>query len=327
MRVIQIESRKSVMAITMKIFKKASLLVLVLVFGALIFLWNQPKLIAEFASKPLNYQPVAIPSVEMTCFKQTLPMNWSYCINKVPKSASKTIIYHFHGRRGNETWWNDDTYYSGDVYRSWELHDIEEPTVVSISFGPLWFLKKEELLDFFVDVVMPKVESQLGTEIEKRRLVGESMGGVNAISAVFNTRDIFDKAASLCPILPVVSPYSSYIDIFQHIENSETTWHKAALMIFIGRYLFPTEQSWEDNNPMNLVSNAAPVNTGDLYLSCGEKDEWGCMDGSLQLVELAKDRGLNIEWEPRPGGHCDIDSESLAIFLGGSPIEPSDSVI
>lgn len=297
----------------------ASALALLLVsLLVLLFLWNNPGLVAKKVSEPLVYSPSPIPSVEMECFSKELPISWSYCLNSVPFSTNNTIVYHFHGRRGNESWWNDDTYYTGDLYREWSNLKIDPPIVVSVSYGPLWLLDSNNLMEVFLKDTLPEIESNIEKPISNRLVVGESMGGVNAILLWLSAGEMFEGAASLCPPLPTITPQASFADMFAYLEESNTTWQKAAMMIVMGRYLFPDEESWAVNNPIEVAKNTDFGSKGPLYLSCGAKDDWGCMLGSNELKTTAMNRGANVLWHPRPGGHCDIDNTSLAKFLGSN---------
>ncbi|MCX6126472.1 MAG: hypothetical protein NTV34_17190, partial [Proteobacteria bacterium] len=75
------------------------------------------------------------------------------------------------------------------------------------------------------------------------------------------------------------------------------------------------KQTWIDNNPVDLATTYDFSSGPSLYLSCGTKDSWGCMEGSLSIVKSLQANGGAIEWVPRPGGHCDVDSISVAEFL------------
>lgn len=290
--------------------------VLLIIILGCILLWNKPSIVVDAISKPLDYSPIPIPKVKMECFNDDTPVKWSYCINRVPNSTNKNLIYHFHGRRGDAYWWNDDTYYTGDLYREWQKTDTDAPTVISVSFGPLWMLKKTQLLDFFQNELVPQMESTLNTVIDNRLVVGESMGGVNAILVWLNSDLKFDRVASLCPPLPTISPEASYNEMMAYIRDTEVSWRRGLMMLFMGRYLYPNEDSWRDDSPLEVATSKDLSSSGALYLSCGKKDDWGCMAGSKQLVSVAKSSGATVHWHPMEGGHCDIDRPSLAKFLG-----------
>ena len=296
---------------------------LTLVAAASVFLWIYPGVFARFVSTPLAYTPVQIADVEMACFDETTPTDWSYCVNRLPGSQKGAIVYHFHGRRGNATWWNDDTYYSGDVVRAWKRLELAPPTVVSISFGPLWLLRRDGLLETLVDVVIPRIEARLDEPVESRMVVGESMGGVNALLIWLNTEMAVSGVAALCPPLPTVAPTAPASEIAEYVRGGPTSWYRAVVLLAIGRHLFPTPESWLENNPLERIAQVPDLaDRGRLYLTCGKRDDWGCMAGSERLVAAAEHRGARVEWHPRAGGHCDIEPVSLAKFLARSSPGP-----
>ena len=257
----------------------------------------------------------------MQCFEESQPVKWSYCINTTVGSQSRDLIYHFHGRNGDATWWNDETYYSGEVVKAWRLKKRAAPKVVSVSFGDIWLLTERKdqpdggLLPFFVQHVLKSVESKLGHPIERRMLVGESMGGINALMVAFKTGNTFVKVASLCPPLPMVSPHASWRDRFDYFRRSGMAWVRILMMLYFSGRFYPDEATWVDNDPVHASSRYDPKLSPKLYLSCGVKDDWGCMEGSKAVVASVRSKGGQIEWHERPGGHCDIDTASLADFL------------
>lgn len=304
-----------------KSVKAVLLIACAVVFTSFILIWYYPGLIATNISSAVDYKPDQVPNVEMMCFEENEPVTWSYCINRASgESDSNTLVYHFHGRRGNETWWNDKYFYSGELYSHWQKSGASAPVVVSVSFGPLWLLKEGELLDIFVDVVMPKVESSLNMTIDKRFVVGESMGGINALLVWLKTGSLFDKAAALCPPIPTISPMASTNQMWAYINQGETSWLRGFMMLVIGRHFYKDEASWQQNNPLSLVQNTELSQLGNLYLTCGKQDDWGCMNGSQKLAKIINEKQGDVEWVPREGGHCDIDHNSLAQYLSRSAI-------
>lgn len=270
-----------------------------------------------------EWTPIPIVGVSMKCFEEKLPVEWSFCINKTPHSSNRNLIYHFHGRNGDATWWNDMTYYTGKVHSTWLLRNEQPPTVVSISFGKLWLLIDNQndignLYRFFFDHVMKRVEQELNQPIERRLAVGESMGGVNVLILALKSKGTFSKVASLCPVLPPVSPFAPLKELYDYVVRSSMSLKRAFMVYWFSKIFYPSLEIWEENDPLYLSRSFDPNNAPSLYLSCGEKDEWGCLEGSTQFVTNIRKTGGKIEWHQRPGGHCDVDVESLATFLSGS---------
>ncbi len=85
--------------------------------------------------------------------------------------------------------------------------------------------------------------------------------------------------------------------------------------MFFAPDFYPDEWTWLENDPVQIARDYNPASSPAIYLSCGVKDTWGCMEGSQAIVDIVKAKGGQIAWYSRPGGHCDIDVESLAEFL------------
>ena len=284
-----------------------------MIFTCILFISN-----LLFAS---DYVPVPIKGLTMHCFEGNSSKQWSYCINKIEGSQSKDIIYYFHGRNGNATWWNDKTYYTGKMHNLWLEKSKDIPTVVSISFGKLWLLtnvndeSQKNFEKIFTEEIIKKVESQLDFKVSKRMVVGESMGGVNSMMIALKTKTLFHKAASVCAAMPTTSPFSSWKEIYDYVLRSSTSVKRALMMLWFAKKFYPNEKDWQANDPVQLSYKVDSSLKTSIYLSCGEKDEWGCMEGSKIFVDNLSKAKADIHWYPRPGGHCDIDHESLAGFL------------
>jgi hypothetical protein len=264
-----------------------------------------------------EWVPEPIRGIQMQCFNESKPLPWSFCINRAPGNNSQNLIYYFHGRNGSATWWNDETYYSGEVEKLWKTEGLSHPIVVSISFGRQWLLTEAEngLLPIFMNQVMPRVEAEVGRPIARRLAVGESMGGINALVIGLKASGKFSKVAALCPPLPTVSPNSSFAEMASYIRLTSTSWRRAGMMLWFSRKFSPTDSVWLDSNPVPLSRQFNGSSGVQFYLSCGLKDEWGCQEGAESVVKNIQRRGGKVEWHLMPGGHCDIDSRSLALFL------------
>jgi pimeloyl-ACP methyl ester carboxylesterase len=161
-------------------------------------------------------------------------------------------------------------------------------------------------------------------------VVGESMGAVNALLVALRRPGRVDRVAALCPPLSTGSPFAGLAETSSLVAASSTTWQRAFMLRGLARHFFRSEAAWRRHDPVRLAREASAEETPELYLLCGRRDEWGCMEGSLALVEAARareasgvsmeasgsaTRALAIEWHPRDGGHCDVDVPSLARFL------------
>ena len=266
--------------------------------------------------------PVPVPNVQMDCFEHQKPRKWSFCINRYNGSKSKSLVIYLHGKSGGIKRWNNLEYDTGKLYQTWQKLGLEAPTVVSISFGKLWFLAhnpstpKQGLFYDFIHTSLPEIYSKLNQEFDKKILFGISMGGVNTLMTIMKTKTLFDKAASICPPITNFSPHAPFQTIWKYyLRSSISTW-RTFQKVLIGKKLYPDLKSWQANDPI-ILAKAIPKSylPSKIYLSCGAKDTWECMEGSLEIKKIFESKGVDLQWVPKPGGHCDIDQESLALFL------------
>ncbi|MEO1481510.1 MAG: hypothetical protein AAFU77_05340 [Myxococcota bacterium] len=271
-------------------------------------LWLALPYLAPWMSPASDWEPVPIAGVQTECFAED---GWAFCLHRTANSDPKRLLVHLHGRRGNERWWNDEEYYTGELYGHWERLGVSPPTVASISFGPLWLLKKSEGIKHFVSSVIPAVKKRLAAPDVELSVIGESMGGLNALMLTAFAGEHLDRTAVLCAPIPTSSPYALGASLSSAAESS-VSFARAFMLLSFGRYFFRDHDDFVANDPLSgLAQGSLPR----VYVTCGETDDWGCMPGSRSAVTRMKERGAEVEWHPRPGGHCDIDSESLARFL------------
>jgi enterochelin esterase-like enzyme len=152
-------------------------------------------------------------------FTPTLPQhfesgNLKYTIYQAENGVSDDVIYHLHGRNLDASIWNDDTYFTSLIQAYWQKSSIKPPTVVVVSYGPVWLLTPKNsqvengLMDDFI-ARLPEIESKVGKP-SRRILLGESMGGLNVLIAGLSRPEMFSKIASLCPGVYLESPFSDY---------------------------------------------------------------------------------------------------------------------
>ena len=289
-----------------------------LVVGA----WSVPEHFVVLLSGPSDWEPVPIDGIDTACNVVAGSVPFRLCVHRTSGSASRDLVIHLHGRRGDATWWNDREYYTGEVHAAWLRADTPAPVVVGVSFGPLWLLTDESiddaapaLLDVFDHEVMPAIERAIGFEPRRRVVVGESMGAVNALLVALRRPGRVDRVAALCPPLSTGSPFAGLAETRSLVAASSTTWQRAFMLRGLARHFFRSDAAWRRHDPVRLAGEASAEQTPELYLLCGRRDEWGCMEGSLALVEAARERDLALEWHPRDGGHCDVDPPTLARFL------------
>ena len=272
-------------------------------------LWN--KLTSPYGDQIVSYQPA-----NKECFQEE---KFKYCVFKSEQGSNGNIAYYLHGRKLDESAWNDDTFYTSMVQKYWQENKIVPPIVVAVSYGPIWLLSpknsKEEsgLLENFVNKAIPFIESKIGSPKE-RILFGESMGGLNSLITMFNSDNSFSKVAALCPGVYNVSPLSSFSEIKQAVVRTGADPKIVFGLMQLAKKFISTKDDWSKISPLQLIERASnPV--PKLYLSCGLYDQYGNYEGVELLAQKMIQRGFSIEWHPLYGGHCAIDVSSLGEFL------------
>lgn len=263
------------------------------------------------------------PTAKITtqCVEVEKPLPWSYCLTTTEGSRNRDVLYHLHGKGLNEKTWTETDYYTGMVRTEWARKHVEPPTVVSLSFGPVWLLVEKNtseasgLFEVFTKVVMPTVEKGLKRFSGRRLLVGESMGGFNATQLALKTGRVFAKVAILCPPMAAFSPFSPQADIDKYIADTKAKPALVKEILEFSHYYLPEMADWMKSSPLDLARTRLSSHSPSLYLSCGLYDEYGFFPGTESFAAMGAARGARIEWRPVYGGHCAIDAVSLAAFL------------
>ncbi|MGZ3710062.1 MAG: hypothetical protein ACXVBC_14165, partial [Bdellovibrionota bacterium] len=74
----------------------------------------------------------------------------------------------------------------------------------------------------------------------------------------------------------------------------------------------------DELNPILQAKHILNASSPKLYISCGQQDELGFYSGASEFAATAKNAGAQVQWVPLAGGHCAVDSDSLAAFLSPS---------
>lgn len=264
-------------------------------------------------------QKVSFVPAEQTC-GEAGPLR--YCINRDRRGTNGDILYHLHARNLDETIWNDDTYMTALIQAEWQRTGTLPPTVITVSYGPTWMLapKGEKpdsgLLNDFM-ARLPAIEAKVGSP-RRRLLLGESMGGLNVLIAGLSYPTQFARVAALCPGVYADTPFAS-VTTFPAAMQRTGANPKIAMGVWVfARTYLASEAEWRRVSPLRLIEQAEP-DTPALYLSNGLYDHFGNFEGTQQLANLARQRGVQVEWHPLYGGHCASHAPSLAAFLLPGP--------
>tara|TARA_B110001454_G_scaffold219201_1_gene251886 strand:- start:30481 stop:31419 length:939 start_codon:yes stop_codon:yes gene_type:complete len=244
-----------------------------------------------------------------------------YCVH-LPLSGAPNgdIAYVLHGKDQNELMWNYEYLYGALVQKYWEQNRIVPPTVVSISFGPVWLLSPKGtlpdsgLMDLFVDRVIPMIESKIGKP-QNRLVFGASMGGMNSLSLGLLHGNLFKRVGAVCPVMYMETPYSNLSEMKTFLQSTGAEPYNIMIAIALSRRYFSNKDEWDQFAPLSLINRENIQYNTKFYLSGALYDEWGVFRAEETFVEKAQAKGVSVEWHPQFGPHCVVDVGTLAEFL------------
>jgi hypothetical protein len=264
-------------------------------------------------------QKVSFVPAEQTC-GEAGPLR--YCVNRDRRGTNGDILYHLHARNLDETIWNDDTYMTALIQASGSAPGPCRPRSSLSPTGQhgCWHPRAKSLTADCSTTSWracqpsrPKVGSP-----RRRLLLGESMGGLNVLIAGLSYPTQFARVAALCPGVYADTPFAS-VTTFPAAMQRTGANPKIAMGVWVfARTYLASEAEWRRVSPLRLIEQAGP-DTPALYLSNGLYDHFGNFEGTQQLANLARQRGVQVEWHPLYGGHCASHAPSLAAFLLPGP--------
>jgi enterochelin esterase-like enzyme len=301
---------------------KLIILALVLVYQATANAQARPLSQSELnfltaSQPPTSTQP---PAIQSECARTTLNnQSFGWCLTPTDREKNPNVIYFFHGLTLNEHRW-DTAQFTQDMVSIWKSQGLTPPTVVTVSFGPVWLLTEvpgsARLYDLFVQQIMPYFENIIGPVTSDQRIVlGESMGGFNAGQLLVKNPELFSKFALQCPAITPVGPFDKDSETLQFISQSGAEPFHVLLTKIIGMWTFKNEANWLNHAPLVLALNR-PSFENQVYLSCGTADEFGFEVGTGQLYNELRNKTEGIQYELIQGGtHSTVDAQKMANFL------------
>ncbi len=290
--------------------RTALVLTLLALAGAIGWAWQQ-------LSRPWGAQAVSFTPARQQCGQQGA---LRYCVHTAAGGVNGDVVYHLHGRHLDAEVWNDPTYFTAQLQAYWQHAGLLPPTVVSLSYGPVWLLAPQGRAEHsgLLDTVwhdMQAIEARLSVP-RRRMLMGESMGGLNSLVLGLSHPRHFGKVAALCPAVYRDSPFAPLSQIHAALVRTGADPRIALGIWQLSRRYVATVEEWRRFSPLVLVENVTdPQTRPSLYLSAGLYDRYGLYEGTERLAQVAAQRGLPTEWRPLYGGHCAIDIASLGAFL------------
>ena len=252
----------------------------------------------------------------------------------IPKQGRPDkVLYYFHGTSGNvDSWKNDVTLLN--------LPEKDKITIISISYGPLWFITVDGNTDSpiipikqFAEVLIPEIESKIYTPVTERIVWGISMGAYNATLLSLYYPELFDSVIINSPSILLESPYASEKELKKYIRKMEIKYLplKDKILSFLGKdnpikshlysminnqkYRFPSESSWDSNDIIQVAQNVRKSQT-HYFISCGTKDQYSFYEGSAILEKVLNKKGYKVTFQKiRNGNHLSKDYLAIKYFI------------
>jgi pimeloyl-ACP methyl ester carboxylesterase len=172
-------------------------------------------------------------------------------------------------------------------------------------------------LDLFLNEAMPEIEKRIGVP-KSRLIVGESMGGMNALTTGLIAPDRFRKIVALCPPLYRISPFSPWSEMLDFFRRTGGDPKTLLSVVELSKLYVENQAEWNRISPIKLIAALDPAHTPEIYLSCGLYDKYGNYEGAQDFAQTAIRRAFRIEWRPLFGGHCVSDVTSVAEAIAPS---------
>lgn len=292
--------------------RKAAALVLIVLSVAVAAWWAWQQISRPWGNQAVNFTPA-----HQQCGQEG---SLRYCVHRAAGGVNGDVLYHLHGRNLEAEIWNDPTYFTAMVQGYWQSTGLLPPTVVSLSYGPVWLLAPKGQAEHsgLLDTIWPHInaiEARIGPP-RRRLLMGESMGGLNSLVLGLSQPQRFDKVAALCPNVYLDSPFTPFGQIREAVMRTGADPRIGFGIWRLARRYVSNDEEWRRMSPLALIEATALQDARpSLYLSGGLYDRYGLYEGVERLAQRAVQRGLPTDWHPLYGGHCAIDVASLGAFL------------
>lgn len=271
-----------------------------------------------------------------TCVEYPTPLpqqKGGLCLH--PGEENADVLYYLHGKDGDAQIWGLEGFWSQQIRDWWKAKGHPAPTVVSISLGAAWLLGPKNnapagfgLLEHFLAKVMPDIEARLGGVKGRRLLLGDSMGGFNAIQLGMKT-DLFDKVAALCaPIGNDISPFASDEELAAYVRKSsafrsgkhgsegfDLLFGSLKLVQMVAGFFWTDAEEFKASDPLLMARALRSPRSAQWYLAAGFFDHYVTYEGNEAFASALAASGTSVDWRPQWGGHCAVDVPSLADFL------------
>lgn len=256
-------------------------------------------------------------STQSRCDKKD---NLDFCVFPGSGNRQQDVIYYFHGIFGNEKQWLLNSI-TQKIYKKFLLSEEGSPTIVAISYGPVWLLTPKNtrtysgLLDYWSTQEFKKFEKQvLPFSVKKRFVFGDSMGGHNGFAFYLKNQRLFKKALLICPAILATSPYES-----QSIHKRILTDFHGSWTLYTGvmglMALYYDDGAYRRYAPYEVFSNSVVSKTAVEIIGVSN-DMYGFNDVAKSFVKNQQSYSRFLSYEQQSGSHCyPEDTDSLVSKL------------
>lgn len=215
---------------------------------------------------------------------------------------SYPVLYLLHGFTDDETGWVQFGEVKAIADKEMQKVEVTPMIIVMPDAGLSWYVNNHDgsvmYEDFFINELMPHVESTFKTRAEKqfRAVAGLSMGGYGSL--IYSMK-YPDKFAASAPLSAGVSTDSSIVNM--PMEN----WNNVYGLPF-GKDREGKERLTDhylQNSVLNIIKtgNAETLKKVRYYIDCGDDDF--LIKGNMELHSALLDKGVPHEFRVRNGGH------------------------
>ncbi len=229
---------------------------------------------------------------------------WHVCITRTKGSASKDVLFYFHGYSNDQCAWlapgRPGSENRAKVVEWWKENGKHAPTVVVFSAGRKFLLTPDGgryPVSWFVKSVLPEIEKKLGPKQGDYIIWGTSMGGQNALQLYLRHPELWDRAILNSPLIPVCDPYAEDggAACIRGIATPQIAFLTRESLNLI-REFYPANESWDGADPIKAAPRLLDSNHPPLLIVIGIADEFGFYPGTDMFREIAAEKGVSVEY-------------------------------